>query len=132
MLTVNLPAPMLVPMPPVMPGARRLLFDSGAQVHAFPQPNHMLGRPVALRDGGNAVHQTQGVFTYYGHLDPYDEAPIITILDCNIVPGFSCAVILTGVLWHTQRIATIFNERSSFPPFFIVTFFSWTVIIKVA
>ena len=33
------------------------------------------------------------------------------ILDCNIVPGFSCAVLSTGVLWRTQRIATIFNER---------------------
>ena len=97
-LTVNLPAPMPVPMPPVAPGARRLLFDSGAQVHAFPLPclstteshrrgDGMLGRPVTLRDGGNAVHETKGVFTYSGKMHMYDGAPIITILDCNVVPG---------------------------------------------
>ena len=121
-LTVNLPAPMPVPMPPILPGARRLLFDSGAQVHAFPQPclstpdshrrgDGMFGQPIALRDSGNAAHQTHGVFTYCGRLHPNDEAPIITILDCSIVPGFSCAVISAGVLWRTQRIATILNDR---------------------
>ena len=50
-LTVNLPAPMPVPMPPVAPGARRLLFDSGAQVHAFPLPRLSTAESQRRSDG---------------------------------------------------------------------------------